>query len=135
MATITNYISGKQFTPVEEFTQYNSDQIAYDPTSADSYVNAENQSRAWLREDQIRKEGYAREDNSYHRLFNELKSLGVNPALLMSSVASETGSAGGNSAASFKTSNFATTGRSDQATSAKIAGALVAAIALIIAAA
>lgn len=135
MSTINNVISGKSYMPVEDFAQYNSDQIAYDPTSADSYVNAENQARAWLREDQIRKEGYAREDNSYHRLFDELKSLGVNPALLMSSVTSETGSAGGNSAASFKTSNFSTTGRSDQATSAKIAGALVAALAMIIAAA
>lgn len=99
--------------------------------SPDSYVNAQNQEAAWLREDMIRREGYKREDEAYDRLFSQLKGLGVNPALLLSSVGPTVGSANSNSAESFKTSNFAANARTQEANSAKVAGSIIAALALV----
>lgn len=67
-------------------------------------------------------------------MFKQLKDLGVNPALLLSSVGPTVGSAGGYSTSAFKTSNYSTTERTDQANSAKMAGSILAALAIIAAA-
>lgn len=109
--------------------------LAFLANNADSYANAYNQEKQWLREDMLRREGYQREDTSYTRLFEELKKNGVNPALLLSSVGPMTGSAGSFSTSAAKTSNYEANEKTEQANAAKVVGAIIAALAMIIAAA
>lgn len=121
--------------PVEKYGYTDQYGLAYLSNNADSYANAYNQEKQWLREDMLRKEGYQREDTSYTRLFEELKKNGVNPALLLSSVSPMTGSAGSYSTSAAKTSNYETNEKTEQANAAKMVGAIIAAFAMIAAAA
>lgn len=104
--------------------------LAYLGNSADSYVNAYNQGVQWAREDAIRREGYAREDSAYERFFDQMKKLGVNPVLALSGSEPIAG-AYSNSTSSIKTSNYETTSRTDQANNAKVAGSILAALAIL----
>lgn len=106
--------------------------LYYLTNNNDSYVNAMNQEAQWAKEDLIRREGYAREDSAYQRLFTDLRKAGLNPALAVSGAESLTGSYG-QSASTFKTSNYSANEKSQQTNSAAIFGALIAAIALVVA--
>lgn len=109
--------------------------IAYLVNNADSYVNALNQSALWNREDKLRKEAEHREDYSYDRLIEAAKRNGINPVLLLDSLSPQTGTAASYSTSAAKTSNYAENERTNQANSAKVVGALIAALAMILAAA
>lgn len=75
--------------------------LMYANDSADSYLDAYNQNLAWLRDDAIRKEGYAREDTYYQRLFSDIQKAGLNPAVVLSGLSGSNYS-GVSSASSFK---------------------------------
>ena len=108
--------------------------LSYDPSSADSYLNYLNDVASWKREDDIRKEGYAREDSSYQRLVKDLAAAGLNPALVLSNASAQTGSANAYSASTVK-SNDHSNERTSAANSAKGFAAIVAALGLLAAAA
>lgn len=109
--------------------------IAYLVNNADSYVNALNQSALWAREDKLRKEAENREDYSYDRLIEAAKRNGINPVLLLDSLTPQTGSAASYATSAAKTSNYEANEKTSQANAAKVVGALIAAIAMIVAAA
>lgn len=107
--------------------------VSYLVNSPDSYVNAMNQEALWNREDKLRAEAEHREDYEMDRLIAAAKRNGINPVLLMDAISGNTGSAASYSTSAAKTSNYETNSKTDQANSATIMAALIAALGLVLA--
>lgn len=105
--------------------------LAYLTDNFDSKVNAVNQQALWNREDAIRKEAEEREDTALDRLIKAGERNGVNPIFLLDALSGNTGTAASYSTSAAKTSNYEANSRTSQANSAKIAGAIIAAIAML----
>lgn len=116
--------------PVESYTK---DGIAYLTNSADSYVNALNQGATWAREDKLRAAAEHREDYEMDRIVEAAKRNGINPVLLLDSFAGNTGSAASYSTSASKTSNYDANAKTNNANSASMFGAIIAALALVLA--
>lgn len=103
---------------------------AYDISSIDSQVNAENVDVENAREAANRQEAYHRDDTAMARLAEQLQGIGINPALYFSSGGPVSNSASYNTA-STKSSNTAATGRNEQTNNAKIFAAIIAALGML----
>ena len=114
---------------------YTSSGLAYLVGNGDSYVNAYNQQKLWEREDALRKLAESREDTEMDRLFEAARRNGVNPVLLLDHLAGATGNAASYSTSAAKTSNYDENAKTAAANSAKLVGALIAALGMIAAAA
>lgn len=106
--------------------------LVYLNDNDDSRINAANQQAEWDREDYLRDEAEKREDYELDRIFAAAKRNGINPALLLDSLSGNTGSAASYSTSAAKTSNYAASERTNQANSAAIVGAIIAAFAFIV---
>ena len=103
--------------------------LAYVTGSADSWVNAYNTAKEWKREDDLRAEAHEWDSHELDRIIEAGKRNGINPIFLLDALS------GGNSASyatsATKASNVDTNAKTDQANSAKVFGALLAALAMI----
>lgn len=98
----------------------------------DSTLNAVNQQALWDREDNLRKVAELREDTSMDRIVAAAKRNGINPIFLLDALSGQTvGNAASYTTSAAKANNYDTNARTDQATSAKMFGALLAAFAMI----
>lgn len=117
----------------ESDVAFTEDGLAFLQHNRDSYLNAMNQQALWNREDLLKRQGEQREDFEMDRLFKAAERNGVNPLFLLDALRGTTGQAASYSTSASKTSNIDTNARTDQANSAKIFGALIAAIGIVVA--
>lgn len=112
------------------------DGLVYDTSNADSTINAINQQALWNREDLLRKAAEVREDTSMDRIVAAAKRNGINPIFLLDALGGNTvGNAASYTTSAAKANNYDVNARSEAANSAKIAGAIISALALILGAA
>lgn len=103
--------------------------LQYDPNNNDSYLNAVNQQALWHREDMLRRGAEIREDYAMDRIVAAAKRNGINPVFLIDALSGNAGNAASYTTSAAKANNYDTNARTDQATSAKLLGALIAALA------
>lgn len=121
--------------PVDPYG-YTEDGLAFLKGNSDSEINAINQQRLWDREDLIRKIGENREDFSMDRLVSAAKRNGINPVLLLDAFnGNTTGQAASYTTSAAKANSYDTNAKTDSANTAKVVGALLAALGMMIAAA
>lgn len=110
--------------------------LMYATGNADSMINAINQQALWDREDLLRKKAELREDTSMDRIVAAAKRNGINPIFLLDALGGNTvGNAASYTTSAAKANNYDTNARTEAANSAKIAGAIISAFALILGAA
>lgn len=126
MASNSAAPSGPQFG-------YTENGLGYLVGNTDSYLNAVNQEALWKREDLLREAGNQWDAHELDRIVEAAKRNNINPIFLLDALSGGTSASYTTSAA--KANNYDSNAKTDSANAAKVFGALVAAIAMIVGAA